>query len=187
MMYYIIWKCNLPAFMTQALIPTNWNWESCMRGKQWELGTWEPFQHVLESNGKIKKTYVETTARTVLCVHTTFWPAVRQTRKCNEGGRSVKLLLVLASIVILDFRPRLDLWPCFYSSHYFYMLWNVASSSTRGVVWLLLVTPPLLGSDCWLSLSLTHSLTDPLLHAHSRWGLSEEWLCWLKWSQICCK
>jgi hypothetical protein len=39
----------------------------------------------------------------------------------------------------------------------FYVFWNRASSLSTGGVWLLLVTPPLPGSDSAASLSLTHS------------------------------
>jgi hypothetical protein len=42
------------------------------------------------------------------------------------------------------------------------MFWNGLFSSTRGKVWLLLVTPPLLG----VTAAGIRSLTDPLLHTH---------------------
>jgi hypothetical protein len=43
--------------------------------------------------------------------------------------------------------------------------WNGASSSTRGWVWLLLVTAPLSGGGGWLERVL--SLTGPFLHTHT--------------------
>jgi hypothetical protein len=49
-------------------------------------------------------------------------------------------------------------WPCFCFFQYFYVFRNGASSSMRGGVWLLLVTPPLLG----VTWGGTHSLTGPL-------------------------
>jgi hypothetical protein len=59
----------------------------------------------------------------------------------------------IVKCVVLGFAPMKMF--LFFSD--FYVFGNGASSSTRGGVWLLLVTPPLLGSDCWLP--LTHSLT----------------------------
>jgi hypothetical protein len=52
----------------------------------------------------------------------------------------------------------------------FYMFLNGASSSTRrGVFWLLLVTPPLLGRDCWLSKLKSHYDRRPVgQRTHSR-------------------
>jgi hypothetical protein len=56
-----------------------------------------------------------------------------------------KFLLGLASTVILGFGPRRDPWPYYLFFPDFYLFWNVVSSSTVGF-WLLLVSPPLLGS-----------------------------------------
>jgi hypothetical protein len=70
-------------------------------------------------------------------------------------GRSVKLLLALASTVDLCFGSHRVLYFC--SFHEFCVFWNGASSSTTRGVWLLLVTTPLLGGD---------SLTGSLLHTH---------------------
>jgi hypothetical protein len=78
-------------------------------------------------------------------------------------GRSVKLLLSLASTVFLGFESHWDPWPyfCFQDS---YMFWNGASSSMIGGVWQLLVTRLLLG----MARVGTQSLTDPRLHTHTQ-------------------
>jgi hypothetical protein len=78
-----------------------------------------------------------------------------------SDGRSVKLLLAFTNTVILDFRPLRDSWPYFYFQDV-YVFWNGASSSTRGGVWLILVTPPLLGVIRAVTHSLTHSLTESI-------------------------
>jgi hypothetical protein len=62
--------------------------------------------------------------------------------------QSSKLLLALASTVNLGFG-------IFFFCHNFYVSWNGTSSSTRGGVWLLLVTPRLLGS-----ILLAHSVSQ---------------------------
>jgi hypothetical protein len=58
-------------------------------------------------------------------------------------GRSVKLLLVLASTVILGLQSLWNPWP-YFSFHDFYVFWNWAFSLTTGGFWLLLVTHLLL-------------------------------------------
>jgi hypothetical protein len=72
--------------------------------------------------------------------------------------QSSKLPLVFASTVVLDFWPRQHPWPYFCSLQIFRVL-NGVPFSKRGGVCLLLVTPPLLGSDSvgTHSHSFTHS------------------------------
>jgi hypothetical protein len=75
-------------------------------------------------------------------------------------GRSVKLLTVLTSTVILGFGSRRYPWP-YFSFQDFHLFWNGASSLTRGGVWL-----PFTGGD-----SSGHSLTNwpspPHTHMHT--------------------
>jgi hypothetical protein len=61
----------------------------------------------------------------------------------------------------------------------FCALWNEASSSTRTGTWLLLVTPPLLGSDTASSHShsLTHSLGPTLTHwLGTLYDITSDWI-----------
>jgi hypothetical protein len=67
-----------------------------------------------------------------------------------------------SSTVVLNFGPRRDPWLCFCSLQILHF-WNGSHSSLSGGVWLLLVTPPLLGSD---SAGLSFSPTLPLNHSH---------------------
>jgi hypothetical protein len=60
---------------------------------------------------------------------------------CRSAGQSVKLLLTLVNTVVLSFESCRDTWS---SSLFFldmYVFRRGDSSSTRGGVWLLLVTP----------------------------------------------
>jgi hypothetical protein len=69
-------------------------------------------------------------------------------------GRTVKLLLTLASTVILGFGSHREPWP-YFSFQDFCMFLNRAFFSTKGSVWLLLATALLLiGADTY---SLAHS------------------------------
>jgi hypothetical protein len=70
-------------------------------------------------------------------------------------GRWARLLLALASTVSLGFGSRRDPWPYFCSFQSFCEISNGASSSRRGEIWPLLVTPPLLE---YFERALTHSL-----------------------------
>jgi hypothetical protein len=74
---------------------------------------------------------------------------------CKRSVGSGQLLLVLASTVSLGFGSGRDPWPYFCSFQNLYVLLNGASSSNRGRIWLLLVSPLLLGCD-----SSGHSLTN---------------------------
>jgi hypothetical protein len=82
------------------------------------------------------------------------------TRSSGKNGLSI-----LASTVKLGFWSRWDRWPYLCSFQYFYVLWNGASSSTRGGVWLQLVTPPPL----WMARAGTQSLIGPFSHFIWMW------------------